>query len=53
MAQELLAKQVGTYDESELCKLLLEISLLDSAYAIHCQPRRRSHGCRQTLPSGY
>jgi ParB family chromosome partitioning protein len=31
-AQELLAKQVGTYDESELCKLLLEISLLDSAY---------------------
>jgi len=29
---ELLAKQVGTYDESELCKLLLEISLLDSAY---------------------
>ena len=31
-APELLAKQVGTYDESELCKLLLEISLLDSAY---------------------
>ena len=31
-AQELLAKQVGGYDESELCKLLLEISLLDSAY---------------------
>ena len=31
-AQELLAKQVGTYDESELCTLLLEISLLDSAY---------------------
>jgi hypothetical protein len=31
-AQELLAKQVGTYDESELCKLLLETSLLDSAY---------------------
>ena len=31
-AQELLAKPVGTYDESELCKLLLEISLLDSAY---------------------
>ena len=31
-AQELLAKQVGTYHESELCKLLLEISLLDSAY---------------------
>src|SRR5208283_2724601 len=30
--QELLAKQVGTYDEAELCKLLLEISLLDSAY---------------------
>jgi ParB family chromosome partitioning protein len=31
-AQELLAKQVGTYDEAELGKLLLEISLLDSAY---------------------
>ena len=31
-AQELLAKQVDTYDEAELCKLLLEISLLDSAY---------------------
>ncbi len=31
-AQEVLAKKVGTYDESELCKLLLEISLLDSAY---------------------
>jgi hypothetical protein len=31
-AQDLLAKQVSTYDESELCKLLLEISLLDSAY---------------------
>jgi hypothetical protein len=31
-AQELLAKQVGTYDEAELCKLLLEISLLNSAY---------------------
>jgi ParB family chromosome partitioning protein len=31
-AQELLVKQVGTYDESELCKLLLEMSLLDVAY---------------------
>ena len=31
-AQELLAKQVDTYDETELCKLLLETSLLDSAY---------------------
>ena len=31
-AQELLAKQVSTYDEAELCKILLEISLLDSAY---------------------
>ena len=31
-AQELLAKQVSKYDESELCKLLLKISLLDSAY---------------------
>ena len=31
-AQELLLKQVGTHDEADLCKLLLEISLLDSAY---------------------
>src|SRR5258708_30662391 len=31
-AQDLLVKQVGTYDEAELCKVLLEISLLDSAY---------------------
>ena len=31
-AQELLLKQVGSYDEAELCKLLLEVSLLDSAY---------------------
>src|SRR5207249_2624218 len=31
-AQELLAKQVSKYDEAQLCKLLLEISLLDSAY---------------------
>ena len=31
-AQELLAKQVSKYDDAELCKLLLEISLLDSAY---------------------
>jgi len=30
--QKLLAKQVSTYGESDLCKLLLEISLLDSAY---------------------
>jgi len=33
-AQELLAKQAGTYDEAELCKLLLEISLLDSALQV-------------------
>jgi hypothetical protein len=31
-AQELLAKHVSKYEEAELCKLLLEISLLDSAY---------------------
>ena len=31
-AQELLAKQVSTYDEAKLCKLVLEITLLDSAY---------------------
>jgi hypothetical protein len=30
--QELLAKRVGTYDEAALCRVLLEISLLDSAY---------------------
>ena len=31
-AQELLAKQVSKYEEADLCRLLLEISLLDSAY---------------------
>jgi ParB family chromosome partitioning protein len=31
-AQELLVKQVEGYEESELCRLLMEISLLDSAY---------------------
>ena len=31
-AQELLAQQASTYDEADLCKLALEISLLDSAY---------------------
>jgi ParB family chromosome partitioning protein len=31
-AQESLVKQIATCDESELSKLLLEISLLDSAY---------------------
>jgi hypothetical protein len=30
--QELLSKRVATYDESGLCGILLEISLLDSAY---------------------
>ena len=30
--QELLAKRVGTCDEAALCGILLEISLLDSAY---------------------
>jgi phospholipase C len=30
-AQEVLTKQVSKYDESELCKLLLEVSLWDSA----------------------
>jgi ParB family chromosome partitioning protein len=41
-AQELLAKQVSKYEESELCKLLLEISLLDSAY-------QRSTGSRDDV----
>jgi hypothetical protein len=41
-AQELLVKQVGTYDEAALCKLLLEICLLDSAY----QRRRQKCGRR-------
>ena len=31
-AQQLLAKQVRKYDDAELCKLLLEISLLDTTY---------------------
>ena len=30
---ELLAKQVSTLDESGLCRLLLEVSLIESAYA--------------------
>jgi ParB family chromosome partitioning protein len=30
--QELLAKRVSAYDEAALCRMLLEISLLDSAY---------------------
>ena len=30
--QELLAKRVSAYDEAALCRILLEISLLDSAY---------------------
>jgi ParB family chromosome partitioning protein len=30
--QELLAKRVSTYDENGLCRVLLEVSLLDSAY---------------------
>jgi ParB family transcriptional regulator, chromosome partitioning protein len=30
--QELLAKRVSTYDDAALCRILLEISLLDSAY---------------------
>jgi ParB family transcriptional regulator, chromosome partitioning protein len=41
-SQELLAKQVISYDESELCRLLLEISLLDSAY-------QRSTGSRDDV----
>jgi ParB family transcriptional regulator, chromosome partitioning protein len=40
--QETLAKQVISYDESELCRLLLEISLLDSAY-------QRSTACRDDV----
>jgi len=32
LAHEFLANQVSKYDDSELCKLLLEISLLDSVY---------------------
>jgi hypothetical protein len=30
--QELLYKRVATYDEAKLCKVLLEMTLLDSAY---------------------
>jgi hypothetical protein len=32
-AQELLAQQVGTYDESELSKLLLQISAVAKEFA--------------------
>jgi hypothetical protein len=42
-AQELLAKEVSKYGEAELCKLVLEISLLDSAY------RRSEAGQSDTL----
>jgi hypothetical protein len=45
-AKELLAKQVGTYDETELCKLLLEPAGLGLS-AIDRQPRRRSDGRRK------
>jgi len=41
-AQEFLAKEVGKYEEAELCKLLLEVSLLASAY-------RRSIASRDDL----
>ena len=52
-AQELLAKQAGTHDEAELCKLLLENQPAGlGVSAIHRQPRRCSHGRSQTLPSG-
>ena len=40
--QELLAKRVSTYDEAALCRILLEISLLDSAYM-------RSGACDELL----
>src|SRR5262249_20113264 len=30
--QELLFKKAATFDDAELCRLLLEVSLLDSAY---------------------
>ena len=52
-AQELLVKKVGACDEAELCKLLLENQPAGfGVSAIHRQPRRRSHGRRQTLSSG-
>ena len=42
-AQELLAKQVGTYDEAELCKLLLENQPAGFCLSpVHRKPRRRS-----------
>ena len=51
-AQELLAKQYGTYDEAELCKPSGNQSAGFGVSTFHRQPRRRSHGRRQTLPSG-
>jgi hypothetical protein len=52
--QELLVKQVGTYDEAELCKLLLEISLLDSAYQRSTANRDDVlMDAAKTLPSRY
>jgi hypothetical protein len=53
-APELLANQVGTHDQAELCKLLLEIGLLDSAYQRSSTSRdavcpvqhvKGAHGC--------
>ena len=54
-AQELLAKQVGRYDESELCKLASGNQPAGFGLStIHRKPRRRpSTGRRQALPSGH
>jgi hypothetical protein len=52
-AQELLAKQVGKYEETETLQAAPgDQSAGFGPSARHRKPRRRSHGRRQTLPSG-
>ena len=50
--QELLAKRVTTYDEAALCRILLEISLFDSAYKRSGYVRPIPHRCCKTVPRG-
>jgi ParB family chromosome partitioning protein len=52
--EEQLMKRISTYDESALGRLLLEVSLLDSAYQRLVTQRRRCAGeCRQAVSRGH
>jgi hypothetical protein len=42
-----VAKRVSTYDEAALCRILLKISLLDSAYQALAHPMM----CSSALPN--